>query len=76
MKPTKTAELKRKADPVLSDQGGRSTPADPLRVFAVREETVRRRAYEIYEQRGRLNGRALEDWLTAESEITGAALRP
>jgi len=30
---------------------------------------VRRRAYDLYEQRGRQPGRALEDWLTAEREI-------
>ena len=30
---------------------------------------IRRRAYELYDQRGRQQGRALEDWLTAEREI-------
>ena len=35
------------------------------------EGRIRRRAYEIYEARGRKDGRADEDWLLAEEEITG-----
>jgi len=34
------------------------------------EEQIRRRAYELYENRGREEGHDLEDWLTAEEEIT------
>jgi DUF2934 family protein len=34
-----------------------------------REEVVRRRAYEIYEQHGREDGYALDHWLQAESEL-------
>ncbi len=33
------------------------------------EETIRQRAYELYEQRGRVNGHAVEDWLAAEAEL-------
>jgi oligoendopeptidase F len=33
------------------------------------QEEIRRRAYELYEQRGRENGRDLEHWLQAESEV-------
>jgi hypothetical protein len=33
------------------------------------EEEVRRRAYELYEQRGKEEGHDLEDWLQAESEL-------
>jgi hypothetical protein len=36
------------------------------------EERIRRRAYELYEQRGRIDGFALDDWLQAECEILGA----
>jgi len=32
-------------------------------------EEVCRRAYELYEQRGREDGHELDDWLQAESEI-------
>ena len=35
------------------------------------EEQIRRRAYELYEARGRGNGHDLDDWLEAEAEITG-----
>ena len=34
-------------------------------------EQVRRRAYEIYEQSGRPDGRAHEHWLQAEAELRG-----
>jgi hypothetical protein len=33
------------------------------------QEQVRRRAFEIYEQRGREDGHDLDDWLQAEAEI-------
>jgi len=33
------------------------------------QEQIRRRAFEIYELRGREDGHDLEDWLQAESEI-------
>ena len=32
------------------------------------QERIRVRAYELYEQRGRENGRELDDWLQAEAE--------
>jgi hypothetical protein len=33
------------------------------------QEQVRRRAFELYEQRGREEGHELDDWLQAELEI-------
>jgi len=42
-------------------------PAQPNDI----EESIRRRAYELYEQRGRIEGFALDDWLQAEAEILG-----
>jgi hypothetical protein len=36
------------------------------------EESVRARAYELYEVRGRMDGHAEEDWLQAESEVAGS----
>jgi Protein of unknown function (DUF2934) len=36
------------------------------------EERIRRRAYDLYGQRGRVDGFALDDWLQAEAEILGA----
>ena len=42
-------------------------PAQPNDI----EECIRRRAFELYEQRGRIDGFALDDWLQAEREILG-----
>jgi Protein of unknown function (DUF2934) len=36
------------------------------------DEKIRRRAYELYEQRGRTDGCELEDWVQAEAEVLGA----
>ncbi len=36
------------------------------------EEQIRRRAYELYEARGRVHGHDLDDWLRAEQEILKA----
>jgi len=38
-------------------------------------EKIRKRAYELYECRGRETGRDLDDWLRAESEVTVRANR-
>ena len=35
------------------------------------ENAIRRRAYELYEERGREDGRSEEDWLRAEAELAG-----
>jgi hypothetical protein len=74
--------LEAKRDPVVPDQAGRLTPVDPLginacsdevkrkfNIDASREEVIRHRAYEIYEQQGREEGYALNHWLRAESEL-------
>jgi hypothetical protein len=37
------------------------------------EGRIRQRAYELYEQRGRVEGFALDDWLQAEGEMLGTA---
>ena len=39
------------------------------------QEKIRRRAYELYELRGRKDSRDLDDWLKAESEVSGNADR-
>jgi hypothetical protein len=38
--------------------------------FDALEERIRVRAYELYEQRGKRDGHALDDWLQAEEEPT------
>jgi Protein of unknown function (DUF2934) len=44
----------------------RTTP-DPTML----EEQIRLRAYQLYEARGREDGRDLDDWLQAEAEFLG-----
>lgn len=41
--------------------------AEPSRI----EEEIRKRAYELFEARGRVEGHEFEDWLRAEAEIVG-----
>ncbi|HKR32999.1 MAG TPA: DUF2934 domain-containing protein [Terriglobales bacterium] len=40
---------------------------------SVSEEQIRRRAYELYVQRGGTHGRHMDDWFRAESELLGRA---
>ena len=49
----------------------RSKPLEPLL-----EHEIRLRAYDLYEQRGRAEGHALEDWLRAEAEILKSIVSP
>jgi hypothetical protein len=41
---------------------------------AARDEEIRRRAYEIYLQRGEQPGHELDDWLQAERELEHGVL--
>jgi len=41
-----------------------------------RQERIRLRAYDLYEQRGREDGLDLDDWLRAESELTHKSPKP
>jgi hypothetical protein len=36
-------------------------------------ERIARRAYELYDQRGRQEGRDVEDWMNAEQQLAGKA---
>ena len=65
-------------DKPLFDDAWRSETKPQLE-FAIRmlrgktvEEDIRRRAQEIYEERGREEGRELEDWLNAKGEFSEA----
>jgi Protein of unknown function (DUF2934) len=40
------------------------------------EGRVRHRAYQLYEQRGTVDGFALDDWLQAEAEVLRAQKQP
>ena len=41
-----------------------------------RATEIRLRAYRLYEQRGRVDGHAQEDWVQAEAEILESEQRP
>ena len=45
-------------------------------VNPAREEEIKRRAYEIYLERGEERGRDLEDWLQAERELASHEISP
>ena len=55
--------------PASYQSGGRSSPPAQAKTL------IRRRAYELYEKRGREDGHAEEDWLRAEAEIFGTVFR-
>jgi hypothetical protein len=74
----KSAERKPAAQATDSQKRKTAKPAEPAvdveaPVNAVSaggiEERIRSRAYELWEQRGRVHGHAVEDWLQAEKEI-------
>jgi Protein of unknown function (DUF2934) len=48
----------------------RQTPTQVTKSTPDLQEQIRRRAYGLYEQRGRDQGHELDDWLQAESEVT------
>jgi hypothetical protein len=51
-----------------------STQAETREVSAggsARDDEIRRRAYEIYLERGEQPGRDLDDWVQAERELAG-----
>lgn len=57
-----------------------SKPRQPRSIKTTRssdtENRIRRRAYQLYEQRGSVDGFALDDWLQAEAEVLKAQKQP
>ena len=56
--------------PARSTATPRQTPTQVTKSTPDLQEQIRRRAYGLYEQRGRDEGHELDDWLQAESEVT------
>ena len=46
----------------------------PIHAHPNLEEEIRRRAFELYEERGREHGQDIEDWVRAEAEVIGTAV--
>jgi hypothetical protein len=72
---TKTSSSARK--PVMKRTSAEAPPSHPSkRSFdgPEREEFIRRRAYAFYQDRGGVDGGAVDDWLAAEAEVDRATL--
>jgi hypothetical protein len=61
----KKAPEPRKMEVVRSEPRKNAAPPTPINL----EDEIRRRAYELYQQRGNASGSEAEDWLTAEREV-------
>ena len=48
-----------------------SPSGNPLKTLSASREEIAARAYEIYLQRGGVDGRDIEDWTQAERELMG-----
>jgi len=70
-----------RATPQRSDATFQSSPdrqktsqtAQATKRAAVNPSEIAQRAYDLYEQGGRQDGRALEDWFNAEQQLADAA---
>jgi hypothetical protein len=51
--------------PETGSNNGSANPVSPVNL----ESEIRRRAYELYEQRGSTNGQPEQDWFAAEREV-------
>jgi len=69
--PRKNATAKKAGEvtPINQNNGSWIESNDTAHVHPGIEDEVRRRAYELYEERGRHEGFDQEDWARAEAEI-------
>jgi len=63
------ASKSKDSDGPEAEQAGAEAQEQDRFWIQVREEEIRRRAYEIYLERGAEPGLELEDWLQAEREL-------
>jgi hypothetical protein len=57
-------------------QEGSPQRADDTTAATIGRARVAERAYELYLARGGADGQAMDDWLSAERELTGRQRRP
>jgi hypothetical protein len=62
-----TTETERPGRPTLVEDPESQRPERPKEL----KDQIRFRAYEIYQQRGMVDGAELDDWLQAEEEVAG-----
>jgi hypothetical protein len=58
-------------DNVMTKDPKRKLPLSAMPDSRTDEETIRKRAYELYVDRGMEDGHDLEDWCRAEEELLG-----
>ena len=71
-RPRRTPTDKKATGPATIGNGSRNVAPDntpATQIYPGIEEEIRRRAYELYEQRGRQDGMQEQDWARAETEI-------
>src|SRR5579864_3090343 len=60
---------RRKTEHAVTTAGARSSKSLQNRSRQVTDRDIARRAYELFEKRGREHGHDLDDWLQAEREL-------
>lgn len=60
--------------PILEIPSAAAKRAAEIDLKSGSEESIRKRAYQLYEQRGHIDGHELEDWLQAEAEVREMAV--
>src|SRR5438876_12077744 len=73
-KTSMSSKLKRNGSTEPQATSTQAATGDALIENSVRDEEIRRRAYQIYLERGEQPGRELEDWLQAENELARGGL--
>jgi hypothetical protein len=86
-RPTTAVELQGRKEMSMSSKPKRNESTGPQSISTpaaeagqasmgntTHEEEIKRRAYEIYLERGEQPGRELDDWLQAERELEGRVL--
>ena len=61
------------SNPATSTMSTGTPRMSPSPNSAQAQDRIALRAYALYEQRGRQDGRALEDWVDAERELVSAS---
>ena len=69
-----SSELKSNVSKELQANSKQAEPSEASGGNAAPEENIRRRAYEIYFERGEQPGSELDDWFQAERELEGKVL--
>ncbi len=62
--------MRRQKDRAKADSSGRATQTAAIAASPVDHAEIERRAYEIFQSRGCADGLDLDDWLTAERELS------